>query len=67
MQAAMKRGRSSAEGSSQQQSGEEEEEESVSLGPIMPQHLAEARRRLISRGEMITPKPKPMFLRKTWF
>jgi hypothetical protein len=35
-----------------------------SLGPILPNQLAEARRRLLERGELVNEKPKPMFLRK---
>jgi hypothetical protein len=36
----------------------------LDIGPIQPAHLAEARRRLLSRGELIPSKPKPMFLRR---
>ncbi|CDW82021.1 taf11-like protein ensp00000332601-like [Stylonychia lemnae] len=36
----------------------------VELGPIMPHHLTEARRRLIARGELIPEKPKAMFKRR---
>ena len=41
-------------------------QEIVELGPIHPHHLVEARRRLLSRGELVSEKPKPMFKRR-WF
>ena len=34
------------------------------IGPIEPAHLIEARRRLLERGELMTEKPKSMFLRR---
>lgn len=36
----------------------------ISTGPILPYHLAEARRRLMDSGEFVSDKPKNMFLRK---
>ena len=37
------------------------------LGPILPAHLVEARRRLLEKGELIAPQPQPMFLRRPRF
>ena len=36
----------------------------IETGPITPENLTEARRRIIQSGEFISEKPKPMFIRK---